>query len=252
MKTINVDLQLLEKYFSDHYDFKNNFGLYFSKSSYDLETDLHQSEYIDVYNQITETCRKFDLSENIDVFFNLFFISQSVLPKQNFKKCNEYSRQLAELFKMSTNLYNDRSAKLNDITFYHSLEKLPKSITVNDELLLNDIQAFIADKLADYLFHKKFTELNSIEYSELLTTVKTWLQWSKTENSKGAPDKSSMLKSFAQSIMHYIDSETALSSQLKTAKCEFVGILFEIYGLKKPTNQTGHAKMIQNILNSKD
>jgi len=252
MKTINVDLQLLEKYFSDHYDFKNNFGLYFSKSSYDLETDLHQSEYIDVYNQITEACRKFDLSENIDVFFNLFFISQSVLPKQNFKKCNEYSRQLAELFLMVNNKYNDKSAKVEEITFYHKSQKLPESIKINDELLLNDIQAFIADKLADYLFHKKFTELNSIEYSELLATVETLLQWSGSENKKGAPDKSRILKSFAQSIMHYIDSETALSSQMKTAKCEFVGIMFDIYGLKKPTNQTGHAKMIQNILNSKD
>lgn len=259
MKTVTVDLTLLRKYFSEFYDFDTNFGLYFSRGRYDIETDLYQKEYLEQYDQISNICRDYGLLEFTDIFFNLFFISwqvkilkSKISHKYGYIPNIEYKNQLFNLFRLAYQqlISGEAMNRIESIDF-HYCPTDAKTLRITDKILSEQIQRFIIDQVCNFLKSKPYSELSDLERGEVLTTVNHWFITSKDIQKGGAPNKAYFLKSFAANILRFIDNETPLASHLKTEKYEFIGKLFEVYDLKKSTRQTGYFKMISNILNIK-
>ena len=82
MTKVKVDLELLRKYFAEHYDFENNPGQYFWQLEYDLE-ESRQKQYSAVYDDMSKLCKENAMQDHTDTFFNLFFISRKVKVKQD-------------------------------------------------------------------------------------------------------------------------------------------------------------------------
>lgn len=260
MKTVTVDLPLLRKYFSEFYDFDKNLGLYFSRGSYDIETDLYQKEYLEQYDQISNICRDYGLLEFTDIFFNLFFISwqvkilnNKISPKFGYIPDIEYKTQLFKLFRLSylQLLTSDKYNKIENFDInYCSAEA--KTLRIDNKMLSEQMQWFAINQVCQFIKSKLYNELSETERGEVLKTVNQWFVTLQDIKKGGSPHKGYYLKKFASDMLTFIDNETPVRYQTKTIKCEFIGRLFEVYGLKAPTKQTGYAKMILNILNTKD
>ena len=194
MTTIKVDINLLRKYFSEHYDFDNNPGMYFREIEYDLEKDVYQKRYKPVYDEIVELCDRFKVLEHVDTFFNLYFISWIVKIRQNnvtpdipenreAKSIISYKKELFELFqyivkedfkenfKLNTVLFKgeekqfDYRGDLSDGSFNIKSREATRSLKINDEIFLDQFKTFIRDTVTRLFFDKKWYELsNGLEY----------------------------------------------------------------------------------------
>lgn len=280
MKTVNVNLALLQKYFSKDYTFENKHGSFFSKDSYDIENDVLLSKHLPIYQSVSELCSEYDIKEFTDTFFNLYFISWTVKIRTNkvspigdYKPDREYKTQLYTLFENLLPSYGvkantTRKLDINFITIQgykgkgtskikcdeseKEQPKEPYDFQIKDKTLIEQMQLLIMDKVSDIFCNKPFHELSDIEVNNVLKEVNDWLKTAETFKKGGAPKTGHYLKIFAVNILKFIDTETLLKDRTKTIKREFVGKLFDIFDLKKPTNQTGHDKMISNIILSKD
>lgn len=293
MKTVKVDLTILQKYFSKDYDFENNRGMFFSKDSYDIETNVILCKFLPEHQHLSELCSQYNIKEFTDIFLNLFFISftvnhrwKNVSPKYGYTPEMDYKTQLFTLFDtIFAQKHKSERFILNDIVLVDkyktrnllSIDKMiiqcneevihfkansdkiklekyqqPVNIQITDKNLLDEMQLFIIDKVAIMFFNVPFYSLLDTQINKVLIEVKQWLTLAKTAKKGGAKTTGHFLKIFVVDILNYLDKETILKDNTRTYKFEFIGKLFEIYGLTKPTQQTNYSKMIFNIKNAKD
>lgn len=269
MIKVKVPYERLKEYFSDHYDFENNPGLYFSKLEYDLESDLHQKEYILKYKQILELCREFDCEQYIDEFFNLYFIARITKFRKDSLKLNhsrdrveiksniDYKQDIFSLFKLvfENKLSGNHPETIKSITvntnkFEFILTgnniKNYKSKRIEDSehltclspIFIERFELFILNEVSQLLLGKDWYDIDSgmpepgktNELTEIIKSVDEWLSdWEKKSKEK-THFISLFLADVNQFILNSLKPEFALKQDLSL----FIGKLFVIYELFVP------------------
>jgi hypothetical protein len=249
MTKVKVDLELLRKYFGEHYDFETNPSQYLRYWEYDLEGRQHK-EYEAVYNDIRTLCTEYNLQDHIDIFFNLSFISSLVKITQDtasFSKSGvgDYKDQIAykkELFSAFLAVLNQNSKSL-------SLKMIPidsVTIIIKDSRLIDRFNSIILDSVAELFFHKKWEELsNGINFeidpiagnkvikenerTQVIDDVTNWLAQFGSSG-RGAPEKTHFITKFLQSMDDFIRVETNIFPS-SWPRFTFIGKLGVIYSI---------------------
>lgn len=285
MTTVKVDISLLNKYFSDHYDFTNDPGGYFKNVKYDLEVGLMKKSK-PVYEDIQILCNKYGLESHADTFFNLFVVSRQIrfltehasIGKTN--KRVEFKNEIQfkkDLFSLFLSVLNDNYSEINSLrvngrkrsyepngTKVISSQKYEIEVTRKDDpLLLDKFRTFILDEVAVLYFNKKWDELNSdIEYkideqtggrvlidnevTIIIDDVENWLeQFVNPEN--GAPQKTFFLKHFVHNIDVFLLEEIN-SFQSQRQRHGFIGKLLVAFHIFPLQEDNKHIKAIENLL----
>lgn len=247
MTKVKVDLELLRKYFGDHYDFETNPSQYLRYGEYDLEGRRHK-EHIPVYNGIRALCSEYNLQDHTDTLFNLFFISKLVKIAQDnvsFSKSGvgDFKDQIA----YKKELFSAFLASLNQNSKSLSLKIIPidsETIIIKDSHLIDRFNSFILDSVAEFYFQKKWVELSSNFEIDPLTGNKVFKENERTQviedvtdwldhfgfSGRGAPDKTHFLRKFLQSMDDFIKAETNIFSS-DWPRFTFIGKLGVIYSI---------------------
>ncbi len=251
MTKVKVDLELLEKYFAEHYDFENNPGQYFRYLEYDLE-ESRQKQYSFVYDDISKLCKENAMQDHTDTFFNLFFISWAVKLRQDHialsgsgywdsKAQIQYKKELFTVF-LSILKYNTKSLLLI------SDPSDSKTIRITNKKLLDKFETFILDSVAELYLGRKWDDLSieidpltggrvlkDDERPQVIYDVTKWMDHFGTSG-RGAPDKTYFIKNFTQSIDNFIKTETR-DFPSPRQRHSFIGKLGVIYGIFPKPNK---------------
>jgi len=222
MTKVKVDLELLRKCFSEHYDFETNPGQYFRHLEYELE-ESRQKEHSAVYNEIAVLCNENSMQNHIDTFFNLYFISwlvkftqdQFTLTTSGYGDFTAQLKYKKELFTLFLSIIEYKTESLLLVSDSNS-----KSIRITNRKLLDKFRSFILDSVAEIYSGRKWEDL-SIEIDPMtggsvlqddektlvIYEVNKWMEHFGTSG-RGAPEKYFFINKFIHSIDYFIMAET--------------------------------------------
>lgn len=284
MITIKADTELLKKYFSDHYDFENNLGLFFKKREYDLEFDLRQKRYKPIYEKVVKLCETFNINVHVDIFFNLYFISCTVKARQKYatpdipenrelKSSIAYKKELFPLFLYILKDEWEKKFKINSVqikgevekSYYHGdiqsgnfIEKTyqeTKTLKITNNILLEEFRYFILNSVSELFYNKKWNELSwdgeENEGSIIIQSITEWMD--KNDKSEyGAKNKTYFIGQFINSIKNFIQYEMGNGFfESQRQQNHFIGrLLIDAYGLiPNPDNKKDDTFFIKTVEN---
>jgi len=241
MTKVKVDLEILKKYFAEHYDFENNPSQFLRNGDYELEGRRHK-DYVAVYNNIRALCSEFNLQDHTDIFFNLFFISKLVKIAQDmfaigksgevdFKDQNGYK---SELFPIFLALLVDDPKSLTLVT-----QKVDSpSFKITNTQLLDKFKSFIFDIVAEFYFGPGLkTDPDPgeriIMIHERIDILYNVLKWEESFGKKamGARPKTYLIRKFVKSIESYLKAEAIdlVPSRRRNLFIGHLGVIYKIF-----------------------